>query len=59
MLQMDMSKKRDSELQKLKRDLEEQQMTNEAHIAGLKKKQEDAANELSDQVDQLNKVKNK
>ncbi len=56
---MDMSKKRDSELQKLKRDLEEQQMTNEAHIAGLKKKQEDAANELSDQVDQLNKVKNK
>jgi len=56
---MEVNKKREAELQKLRRDLEETQMQSEAQIAGLKKKQQDAVNELSEQVDQLQKAKQK
>lgn len=47
------------ELQKLRRDLDEQAMQGEATCATLRKKQQDAVNELSDQLDQLNKAKQK
>ena len=47
------------ELQKLRRDLDEQAMQSEATAAALRKKQQDAVNELSDQLDQLNKAKQK
>ena len=57
--QMDLNKKREAELQKLRRDLEESQIQSEAQIASLKKKQQDAVNELSEQVDQLQKAKQK
>ena len=57
--QIELNKKRENELQKLRRDLEEQQLQNEQTIAGLRKKQNDSVNELSDQVDQLQKVKTK
>ena len=56
---MEVNKKREAELQRLKRDLEEQQLQHESTMSQIKKKQQDAVNELSDQVDQLNKVKSK
>ena len=56
---MDLNKKREAELQKLRRDLEEAQIQSEAQIASLRKKQQDAVNELSEQVDQLQKAKQK
>ncbi len=59
MFQMDMNKKREAEIQKIRRDLEEQQIQSEAQLASIKKKQQDAVNELSEQVDQLSKVKSK
>lgn len=54
-----MNKKRELELQKLRRDLDEQAMQSEATSASLRKKQQDAVNELSDQMDQLTKTKQK
>jgi len=57
--QMDLNKKREAELQKLRRDLEEAQLQSETQIATLKKKQQDAVNELTEQVDQLQKAKQK
>jgi len=56
---MDLNKKREAELQKLRRDLEESQLQSEAQIAGLRKKQQDAVNELTEQLDQLQKAKQK
>jgi len=56
---MDLNKKREAELQKLRRDLEEAQIQSEAQISALKKKQQDAVNELTEQVDQLQKAKQK
>jgi len=58
-VQIDLNKKREAELQKLRRDLEEAQVQSETQIAALKKKQQDAVNELSEQVDQLQKAKQK
>ncbi len=54
-----MNKKRETEVQKLRRDLEEQLIQNESQLSSLKKKQQDAVNELSEQVDNLGKVKAK
>lgn len=56
---MDLNKKREMELQKLRRDLDDQAMQGEAAQAALRKKQQDATNELSDQLDQLTKAKQK
>ena len=57
--QIDVNKKREAELQKLRRDLEESHVQSEAQLAALRKKQQDSVNELSEQLDQLNKVKQK
>ena len=46
-------------MSKLKRDLEEQQMNYDSQILTMKKKNQDAINELSDQIDILNKTKSK
>lgn len=59
MLQIDLNKKREMELQKLRRDLDEQAMQHEATAGSLRKKQQDAVNELSDQMDSLSKAKQK
>ena len=56
---MDLNKKREVELQKLRRDLDEQAMQSAASQAALRKKQQDAVNELSDQLDALNNAKQK
>lgn len=57
--QIDLNKKREQELLKLRRDLEEQSLQHESQIATLRKKAQDAANEMADQIDQLQKVKSK
>ena len=54
-----MNKKREAEMSKLKRDLEEQQMYYESQLLTMKKKNQDAINELSDQIDILTKTKSK
>ena len=43
----------------MKRDLEEQQLQHEQAINTYKKKNQDAQNELNDQLDQLSKLKSK
>lgn len=55
--QIELNKKREQELLKLRRDLEESTLQHESQISTLRKKHQDAANEMSDQVDQLQKVK--
>lgn len=57
--QIELNKKREQELLKLRRDLEEQTLQHEAQVSSLRKKQQDAANEMSDQIDQLQKVKSR
>merc|ERR1719369_387861 len=57
--QMELNKKRESEIGKLRRDLEEANIQNDSTIVGLKKKNTDATSEMTEQVDQLNKMKTK
>lgn len=57
--QVDLNKKREAELMKLKRDLEESNMQHDQVIAQSRKKQQDVVNEFSDQLDQLQKAKAK
>lgn len=57
--QVELNKKREQELLKLRRELEETVMQNEAQIASLRKKAQDTSNEMADQIDQLQKVKQK
>lgn len=57
--QMELNKKREAELAKLRRDLEEATIQHESTLASLKKKHMDAVAEMSEQVDQLNKMKQK
>ena len=57
--QVVLNKKREAELQRMKRDLEEQQLQHEQAITTFKKKNQDAQNELNDQLDQLSKLKSK
>lgn len=54
-----MNKKREQELLKLRRDLEESTLQHEAQVSAIRKKQQDAANEMADQIDQLQKAKSK
>ncbi|XP_036955587.1 myosin heavy chain, fast skeletal muscle-like isoform X1 [Acanthopagrus latus] len=57
--QIEMSKKREAEFQKLRRDLEESTLQHEATAAALRKKQADSAAELGEQIDNLQRVKQK
>ena len=57
--QLEVNKKREAELQKLRRDLEEAHLHGEAQATALRKKQQEAVNELAEQVDQLQKAKQK
>merc|ERR1712156_885876 len=57
--QIELNKKREAEVTKMRRDLEETQIQQEATIAGLKKKQQDANAEMQEQIEQLNKMKAK
>ncbi|XP_043241430.1 myosin heavy chain, muscle-like isoform X50 [Amphibalanus amphitrite] len=57
--QIELNKKREAELAKLRRDIEEQNIQNESALAGMRRRHNDAVNEMSDQIDQLNKMKAK
>merc|ERR1719499_2801886 len=57
--QVELNKKREAEVQKLRKDLEEANIQHDATLLGLKKKHQDAVAEMSEQIDQLAKVKAK
>uniref|UniRef100_A0A8D3DPN8 Uncharacterized protein n=1 Tax=Scophthalmus maximus TaxID=52904 RepID=A0A8D3DPN8_SCOMX len=58
-VQIDMNKKREAEFLKLRRDLEESTLQHEATAAALRKKQADSVAELGEQIDNLQRVKQK
>merc|ERR1711944_196086 len=57
--QMELNKKREAEVNKLRKDLEEARIQQEATLNSLKKKHQDAVAEMSEQIDQLSKMKAK
>merc|ERR1711876_111933 len=57
--QIELNKKREAEVSKLRKDLEEAQIQQESTLLGLKKKHQDAVSEMSEQIDQLSVMKSK
>merc|ERR1711992_93625 len=57
--QVELNKKREAEVQKLRKDLEEAHIQQESTLMNLKKKHQDAVAEMSEQIDQLSKMKAK
>merc|ERR1712027_59448 len=57
--QIELNKKREAEVQKLRKDLEEAHIQQEATLTNLKRKHQDAVAEMSEQIDQLSKMKAK
>lgn len=55
--QIELNKRREAEMSKLRRDLEESNLQHEQAMTALRKKHTDSVTELSEQVDQLNKHK--
>merc|ERR1719323_2358242 len=57
--QIELNKKREAEVGKLRKDLEEAHIQQEATMMNLKRKHQDAVAEMSEQIDQLSKMKAK
>ncbi|KAG7461238.1 hypothetical protein MATL_G00207930 [Megalops atlanticus] len=57
--QVELNKKREAEFQKLRRDLEESTLQHEATAASLRKKHADSVAELGEQIDNLQRIKQK
>merc|ERR1712223_97708 len=57
--QVELNKKREAELGKLRKDLEEARIQQESTLNSLKTKHQDAVAEMSEQIDQLTKMKAK
>ncbi|NWZ87745.1 MYH4 protein, partial [Poecile atricapillus] len=57
--QTELTKKREAEFQKMRRDLEEATLQHEATAAALRKKHADSTAELGEQIDNLQRVKQK
>ncbi|OCT65640.1 myosin-1B [Xenopus laevis] len=57
--QIEMNKKRETEFQKMRRDLEEASLQHEATAGALRKKHADSVAELGEQIDNLQRVKQK
>merc|ERR1712136_280310 len=57
--QVELNKKRDFEIGKLRKDLEESNIQQESTMMNLKRKHQDAIAEMSEQIDQLSKMKAK
>merc|ERR1711915_377471 len=57
--QIELNKKRESEIEKLRKDVEETNISNDSTLSNLKKKQGDAVGEMTDQIDTLHKMKTK
>ncbi|XP_029141149.1 myosin-7 [Protobothrops mucrosquamatus] len=58
-VQIELNKKREAEFQKMRRDLEEATLQHEATAATLRKKHADSMAELGEQIDNLQRVKQK
>ncbi|XP_062858356.1 myosin-6 [Trichomycterus rosablanca] len=58
-VQVELNKKREAEFQKLRRDLEESTLQHETTSAALRKKHADSVAELGEQIDNLQRVKQK
>nr|XP_033817679.1 myosin-3 isoform X2 [Geotrypetes seraphini] len=58
-VQIELNKKREAEFQKMRRDLEEVTLQHEATVATLRKKHADSTAEFGEQVDNLQRVKQK
>merc|ERR1719427_2572839 len=57
--QIELNKKRENEVGKLRKDLEEARIQHESTLMNLKKKHQDAVSEMAEQIDQLSKMKGK
>merc|ERR1711971_908413 len=57
--QVELNKKRENEVGKLRKDLEEARIQHESTLMNLKKKHQDAVSEMAEQIDQLSKMKGK
>ena len=57
--QLELNKKREAEIYKLRKDLEEVHIQQESTMQNLKRKHQDAISEMSEQIDQLTKMKGK
>merc|ERR1719328_29124 len=57
--QVELNKKRDSEIGKLRKDLEEANIQQESTMMNLKRKHQDAVAEMAEQIEQLSKMKAK
>ena len=55
--QIELNKKREAEILRMRKDLEECNIQREATMMSLRKKHQDAVSEMSEQIDQLNKLK--
>ncbi|XP_053119616.1 myosin-7 [Hemicordylus capensis] len=58
-VQIELNKKRETEFQKMRRDLEEATLQHDATAAALRKKHADSVAELGEQIDNLQRVKQK
>jgi len=54
---MEMTRKREGEMAKLQHDVEELQLQNETQLAAFRKKHQEVQNEFAEQIDQLNKLR--
>merc|ERR550519_554831 len=57
--QIELNKKREAEVGKLRKDLEEAGIQQDSILSNLKRKHQDAIQEMSEQIDQLSKMKSK
>merc|ERR1711963_1023836 len=57
--QVELNKKREAEVGKLRKDLEEARIQQDSTMMNLKRKHQDAVSEMSEQIDQLTKMKSK
>merc|ERR1712127_942967 len=57
--QIELNKKREAEVTKLRRDLEEAAIQHESSVAGMKQKQNDSLAEMTEQIEALSKMKAK
>ena len=57
--QIELNKKREAEVQKLRKDLEEAHIQQESTLLNLKRKHQDAVAEMAEQIDQLSLMKTK
>ena len=56
---MELNKKREAEVNKLRKDVEEANIQQESILSNLKRKQGDATAEMTEQIDALGKMKSK